>query len=108
MFRLLSLSALLFVAASAAGTTYYTNVTVADVWDAGTDDDIIIRYIGGERGNNIHTMWHGLNEKGVNDLEMGRTYHYEHKLDVDVGKVGTRYNVYILLKSVFGNYRIYL
>ena len=88
MFRFLVFSALLFAVASAGGTTYYTYVTVADVAAAGTDDDIIIRYIGKYNLFKPHvSTWHGLNKMGVNDLEKGRTYHYGFVLDIDVGKV---------------------
>ena len=83
MFRSLTLISLLAAGAFADGANYDTFVTVADVTYAGTDSDIFIRY----HGENGPSPWKRLNLKGINDLERGKTYHYNHDLSIDVGQV---------------------
>ena len=83
MLRSLTLISLLVSGALAGGANYDTLVTVADVKHAGTDSDILIRY----HGENGPSTWMGLQLKGINDLERGRTYHYNHDLSIDVGQV---------------------
>ena len=82
MFRSLTLISLLVAGAFAAN--YDTIVTVANVFHAGTDSDIHLRFFG---ENGRASTWIYLNNQGMNDFERGRTYHYNHDLSINVGQV---------------------
>ena len=85
MLRSLTLISLLFACTIATSATYNIFVTVANVLHAGTDSSIYLRY----HGENGPSIWQDLNLRAVNDLEKGKTYHYTHTLDVDVGQVNS-------------------
>ena len=87
MLRSLTLISLIFACTIATSTFYNTFVTVANVFYAGTDSWIYLRY----HGENGPSEWRHLNLRGVNDLEKGKTYHYTHTLDKDVGQVNSYY-----------------
>ena len=93
MFRFLALSALLLTGASAAGIVYYTAVTVPDIWDAGTNNKIAIRYIG---ENSVVSAWYGLDRIGWNDFKKDRVSHFEHTLDADIGQVSLPFKSNVL------------
>ena len=83
MFRSLILISLLVAGSFAAGATYNTDVTVANVALAGTDSWIYMRF----HGENGPSPWAYVNLSGVNDLERAATYHYTYDLTTDVGQV---------------------